>query len=146
MVHHAVESVRHDAELKELILTESCDAELYVMADPVMIETAIRNVLYNAIKFTPRGGSVTVVVEKEMSSVHIRISDTGIGMSEETIGRLFRPDVKLKSVGTEGEPGTGLGLILCKEYVEKNKGSITVKSVKDSGSTISIHLPLASSG
>ena len=105
-----------------------------------MISTVIRNLLTNAVKFTPENGKITISCIKNKKYIELIISDTGIGMSNEEVDKLFRIDKSFSKSGTNGEAGTGLGLILCKEFIEKNNGKIQVKSEVDRGSTF--HLTL----
>jgi signal transduction histidine kinase len=97
--------------------------------------------LTNAIKFTPLEGRVNVKAEKRNGSVTVSVSDTGVGMSEDKMQKLFRIDTKITSIGTNNEKGSGLGLILCKEFVERHKGRIVIESEQGNGSTFSIMLP-----
>jgi PAS domain S-box-containing protein len=110
--------------------------ELEILADSHMFETVIRNLVSNAIKFTPVGGKVTV--EANLNDNHlaeIKIRDSGIGMTPELISKLFQLNEKTSRPGTEGEPSTGLGLLLCKEFIEKHNGKIWVESEVGKGST-----------
>jgi signal transduction histidine kinase len=107
-----------------------------------MISTVLRNLLNNAVKFTRRGGDVLVNTKIENEDVVISVKDTGIGISEETIKKLFRIDSKNSMPGTENEQGTGLGLKLCKEFVEKLGGKIWVESVENEGSEFNFSIPL----
>jgi signal transduction histidine kinase len=97
----------------------------------------------NAVKFTERDRKVEVRVETREHDVEVSIVDEGIGISKENLGKLFRIDEKFKSTGTAGEKGTGLGLIICREFVEKNGGAITVQSEEGQGTTFSFTIPLA---
>lgn len=116
----------------------------WVYADPAMTRGILRNLVQNALKFTDSGGSVRASVATENGHCRIAIIDTGVGMSEEVRGNLFRLDVKTTSMpGTRHEPGTGLGLILCKEFAERNGGSIGVNSEPGRGSSFWFTLPLA---
>jgi len=112
-----------------------------VFADTKMTETIIRNLLSNAIKFTPQNGTVLVNSEGDQDNTIIRVIDSGIGITQTTLAKLFRIDVSHSTRGTADEPGTGLGLILCKELVEKQRGKIWVESKKDEGSTFYFTLP-----
>jgi len=100
-----------------------------VNADTNMLQTIIRNLTANAIKFTPQGGRVIIssVIDENNYAV-IAVKDTGIGMTPKMISDLFRIDAKTGRPGTEGEPSSGLGLILCKEFIEKHGGKIWVES------------------
>lgn len=110
-------------------------------ADRNMINTVIRNLLTNAIKFTGSAGTIRVDMLNENGFVHVRVADSGVGISPEEIGKLFRVDVHYTKEGTDGETGTGLGLILCYEYIMKNKGKIWVESKPGKGSTFHFTLP-----
>jgi hypothetical protein len=115
-----------------------------VYADPAMTHTVLRNLSNNALKFTAAGGSVRAKIAQEGERCVVRIMDTGVGMSPELVNNLFRVDVKTRSSrGTANEPGTGLGLVLCKEFIEKNGGSIGVESEPGKGSSFWFSLPLA---
>jgi signal transduction histidine kinase len=101
----------------------------------------IRNLISNALKFTERGGKVTVAATPQGRCVSITVSDTGIGIAPEDIGKLFRIDIKFQQLGTDGEEGTGLGLLLCKELIEKNRGGLHVESAIGTGTTVTFKLP-----
>ncbi len=116
---------------------------LRVTADHKMVETVIRNLVSNALKFTDRGGEVQVKANRSDDFLKIRVIDSGIGMSPEEANRLFDMRQDVSKVGDHEEKGTGIGLILCKELVEKNNGRIWVESQKGIGSTFSISLPIA---
>jgi signal transduction histidine kinase len=109
-----------------------------------MIETVMRNLINNAIKFTPENGSIEISAEQLSDEVKICIRDTGVGITEEDIQNLFRIDSKVKRKGTNDEDGSGLGLILCKEFVDKNKGRIWAKRNDDIGSTFLFTVPAVS--
>ena len=117
--------------------------DIYVYADNNMLSTIIRNLVSNATKFTNKGGQIIVKALKKDNFVEISILDTGIGISEENINKLFRIDVNYKTNGTENEKGTGLGLILCKEFVEENGGSVRVESILGKGSSFIFTIPIA---
>jgi signal transduction histidine kinase/ligand-binding sensor domain-containing protein len=116
--------------------------KLTIVADKNMIRTILRNLITNAVKFTYKNGQVQVNGIIYNNQVEISVSDTGIGMSEETVARLFRIDANLSTRGTENEKGTGLGLLLCKEFAEKHNGKIWVESKEGKGSTFKLLLPL----
>jgi signal transduction histidine kinase len=115
-----------------------------VYADHSMVDTIIRNLIANALKFTPAGGQINVCVEEHEDDIVVSIADTGIGIAEEHVSKLFRIDAKHTTFGTEGEQGTGLGLSLCQELVTRNGGRIWVESVVDAGSTFYFTLPRGS--
>jgi signal transduction histidine kinase len=107
-----------------------------------MINTVMRNLLSNAVKFTRRGGKIFVTTESDNDYVIISVKDTGIGISDEIIKKLFRLDSKNSMPGTENEQGTGLGLKLSKEFVEKLGGNIWVESTENEGSEFKFSIPL----
>lgn len=110
-------------------------------ADCNMVSTVLRNILSNAVKFTPVGGEINIEAGINANFVVVKISDTGIGMSEQEIKNLFFLNKTLSAKGTEGEVGSGLGLILCQEFVKKNRGAIDIQSKPGVGSTFIISLP-----
>lgn len=115
--------------------------ELHVFADRNMLHTVLRNLISNAIKFTPTGGQISIGARKYSTNMTtIALTDTGIGMSEEVRRRLF-DNSGFTTYGTSGEKGTGLGLGLCKDFIELNNGQIRVQSVLGKGSTFLIYLP-----
>jgi signal transduction histidine kinase len=130
------------ADNKEITIKVENKDQIYVKADPDMVQTIVRNILSNAIKFTHRGGLVrieTVVARNNMALV--KIIDNGVGMEKSKLKKLFDITSKHHTNGTEDEKSTGLGLILVKDFVEKNKGTLTVESEKDKGTTVSFTLP-----
>lgn len=115
---------------------------MLVFADVHMFETIVRNLVSNAIKFTMPGGKVVVSAgHTDNQDTKISITDTGIGMSAELTNRLFHLSEKTSRPGTEGEPSTGLGLLLCKEFIEKHGGRIHVVSEIGKGSTFTLTFP-----
>jgi two-component system sensor histidine kinase/response regulator len=129
------------AEQKTLTLSHLVQADIMVYADAQMVQTVIRNLLSNAIKFTEPGGTIQISAKPYAQTVELVVSDTGIGMSQDVMDALFRIDVKSSRPGTAGEKGTGLGLILCQEFVKKNGGTIRVESQSGHGSRFIICLP-----
>ena len=118
----------------KLILDLADDQKVW--ADEAMLNSILRNLLSNAVKFTSRGGEVIVSAKKtENNIVEIAISDTGMGISHDLLSKLFKIEEKVGQEGTEGEESTGLGLLLCKEFVEKHGGKIWVDSEEGNGST-----------
>ncbi|RKZ50646.1 MAG: hybrid sensor histidine kinase/response regulator [Candidatus Parabeggiatoa sp. nov. 3] len=130
------------AKNKHINIFSSIEETSLVFADENMLDTVLRNLLANAIKFTPENGQVEISAKQAQENlVEISISDTGVGIKPENIHKLFRSDVSYTTFGTHKEKGTGLGLILCKEFVEKNGGTIGVKSQEGKGSRFYIRLP-----
>jgi len=130
-----------NATRKRITFINQVPKETVAYADKHMIDTVIRNLISNALKFTYPGGIVSISAQQDEESVKLSVSDTGTGICEEDIPRLFRFDEKFSNVGTAGEEGTGLGLILCKDLVEKNGGRVLVKSEVGQGTVFTICLP-----
>lgn len=127
---------------KKIKLINRVPSKVIAFADNYMINTVFRNLIANAIKFTNANGSITISAEKQENFVNVRIQDTGIGIAEEDIEKLFKIDEHYSTTGTENEKGTGLGLILCKEFIEKHNGTIRVESKLNSGTSFIFTLPL----
>jgi signal transduction histidine kinase len=143
IINMNIELVRAVSEKKQISVSSNLIDDTFVFADEDMITTVIRNLLTNALKFTNKCGNVEILVKSNNLTVDTIISDNGIGMDDDTISRLFRLDMSQSQPGTENETGTGLGLILCKEFIEKNGGTINVQSKPDEGSKFSFSLPKA---
>ena len=132
------------ANASEKNISLLCENEdLRILADRNMISLVVRNLVSNALKFTRAGGTVQVQTGKSGEFAWVKVKDTGVGIPEEDLGKLFRVDSYFTSRGTGKEEGTGLGLLLCKECVEKNGGNISVESEPGKGSTFSFSVPLA---
>jgi two-component system sensor histidine kinase/response regulator len=129
------------AEQKQIKIQNTLVGEILVYADYSMLDDIIRNLLSNAVKFTYPGGSVAVSIQQDEQFVTLAVSDTGIGIEPENMVKLFRIDTKYTRKGTAREQGTGLGLILCKEFIEKHGGKIWVASEAGKGSIFKITLP-----
>ncbi|HJX71474.1 MAG TPA: hybrid sensor histidine kinase/response regulator [Bacteroidales bacterium] len=129
------------ANNKDIKIINEVEKNAEAFADQNMITTVIRNLLTNALKYTTKGGMVKISSEVQNDMVTIRVSDTGVGIQEENLKKLFRIDTNFSTPGTEDEAGTGLGLILCREFIQKNNGKIDVKSTFGLGSEFSFTLP-----
>jgi signal transduction histidine kinase len=147
-IHNLREIIEHNSELlssniykKKLQLKINCPAELNINCDDHLFSTVIRNLLSNAIKYTPAGGLITVTAQEINNKVIIKVTDNGVGMSEERMNELFKIESNHSTRGTEDEAGTGLGLVLCKEIIDKHSGSITVISDEGRGTTFTVHVP-----
>lgn len=134
---------RHHADAKNIYIQQQVPDQLTAFADKNMIQTVVRNLLTNAIKFTNPQGQITITAAIITDQIRLTISDNGIGMPPKTMDALFNIHEKSSAPGTENEPGTGLGLILCKEFIEKHGGSIEVESEPGLGSHFSFSLPIA---
>ncbi len=126
---------------KSIVITNDTHSMIPLYADKAMINTILRNLVSNAIKFTQPGGRINIICEAHQNKVNISIKDTGIGMSESSIGKLFRIDTNHSTPGTINETGTGLGLILCKEFIDKHNGEIWVESEPGQGSVFCFSIP-----
>ncbi len=131
------------SDSKKIILENKIPDNVIIYADKYMIETVVRNLVSNAIKFTRTNGQVSINADTYNEFAIVSVEDSGIGISKEDMEKLFRIDVQYKHDGTASEKGTGLGLILCKEFVEKNGGSISVESKLNAGSKFIFTVPLA---
>lgn len=130
------------ASKKTISISYDIASDMKAFADMHMFETIMRNLLFNAIKFTPEGGAVSIRGESGPGGgTKISISDNGIGIPDEILSKLFLLDKATSRKGTTGEPSTGLGLIICKEFVERHGGEISVDSVEGEGSTFTFTLP-----
>lgn len=143
VISKSVESLSEIASLKNQKIQLQVPEDLFVKVDLTMLESTLRNLLSNAIKFSFRGGQILITARLTQNNfVETSITDNGIGISSDLISKLFRIDRQTGRNGTEGEPSTGLGLLLCKEFVEKNGGNIRVESIEGKGSTFSFTLPV----
>ncbi len=131
------------ADQKSIILTKNLPTQTIVFADKNMISTVLRNLISNAIKFTHPGGKIILSAKEDHNTITISVQDTGIGIPSDSIAKIFRIDNAYTTSGTQNEKGTGLGLILCKEFIEKHAGKIEVESISGLGSTFSFSLSKA---
>jgi signal transduction histidine kinase len=143
---NAVETVfklyKPNAELKEIYLKVHVDKDIIVYCDYNCLVTVLRNLISNALKFTPQNGVIEISAEKGNENVAVCIKDSGVGIPDKILENIFKIDFKYTSRGTANEKGTGLGLILCKELVEKNGGEIWVNSKCNEGCSFFFTLPL----
>ena len=129
LMEESLQSFFEMANKKEIEVKKMIPDDLIIYSDPNMLESIVRNLASNAVKFTPKGGKIEIIAKvKSGNFIEIAVSDNGIGMNKEMIEKLFHFDDKTNRKGTEGEPSTGLGLIICKDLVEKNGGKIWVES------------------
>ncbi len=126
---------------KSITIKNILPHKAFVFADNAMISTILRNLISNAIKFTMPGGNIIVSAIEKQNEIIFSVSDTGVGISKSSIKKLFLIDQSYSTTGTNKETGTGLGLILCKEFVEKHNGKIWVESEEKKGSTFYFTLP-----
>lgn len=144
-VHHTIDSaVRLHSEFaagKKITIAVDIPDNIQVFADENMLMTIMRNLISNAIKFTPKGGSVSINSKEEHDFIRINVIDTGVGIPHTLMDKIFDMDKEITTRGTEEESGSGLGLLLCKEFVDKNKGQIYADSEPGNGTTFTIKLP-----
>lgn len=140
----AIEQVVSYANKKNIRISNEIKENCFVLADKKMMITVLRNLLSNSVKFTEAGGHIMLDAQKSDKWVNLTISDTGVGMSREQVKTLFLFDTKVVSRGTAGEIGSGLGLQICKDFIEKNHGQISVQSKIKEGSVFTISLPFPS--
>ena len=134
--------LRYNAEAKNIEIRADVEPDIFIYADKNMIKTVVRNFVTNAVKFTKKGGKISINAEKSGGSFSFYVKDTGIGIKKKDISKLFVIDKHFVTNGTENEKGTGLGLLLCKEFVEKHDGNVFVESVSKKGSTFGFTIPL----
>lgn len=136
IVDESMVMVLEQARQKEVILTSTVPDDIEVYADTNMLQTTIRNLASNAVKYTPKGGMVHLQAKvTDNKSVEISIEDSGIGMSETLIKNLFQINGQTNRKGTNGEPSTGLGLIICRNFVRRHGGELSIESEEGAGST-----------
>lgn len=148
LLAHNIVGVSPLVSSKKIVLIADFPNNLSVYADKKMISTITRNLLSNAIKFTPKGGAITIsskeIILNNKKKIETTITDTGIGMSEEKVSKLFKIEHNYRSAGTDKEAGTGLGLVLCNEFIQKNNGTIKVISKENVGSSFIFTLEASS--
>lgn len=142
VVSDEMAGLKLNADQKDISLLNEIEEDILLTADEKMLRTVVRNLISNALKFTPKGGLVRVNARLEQDHVEVTFTDSGVGMNTETLEKLFKIESSFSTRGTENERGTGLGLLLCKEFVEKHGGKIGGFSEKGKGSTFKFTIPL----
>lgn len=144
LIENTISKLYQSAKLKQIEISVDTQKKLNVLSDANMLQTVIRNIISNAIKFTPRGGSINVAsFISAKGEVVLKITDTGVGIEPDKLNKLFDISNKSYSQGTENEKSSGLGLILVKDFVERNKGSIYIESEPEKGTSVIVSLPSA---
>lgn len=144
-VEHNIDSVKTMAGRKEIRIINNVKDDLIILADKNMIGSVIGNLLTNAVKFTGKNGEIKISAKETPNKmVEISVSDTGIGMPKDIYENLFNLTEKVGRLGTDGEESTGLGLLLCKDFIERHKGKIYVESIEGKGSKFTFTMPLYS--
>lgn len=141
VIDETISLAETQAKRKHISIVFECDLECIVTGDQQMIQTIIRNLISNSVKFTPEGGIVRIEVQTTDTASQVSVIDSGVGIARKELAKLFRIESKYSTSGTANEKGTGLGLILCKEFVEKHQGKIWAESTVGKGSTFSFTIP-----
>ncbi len=141
LINESITSLKNFAQAKNIKIITTVPNETYVYADIEMTKTVIRNLLTNAIKFSYTDGYIKITSEETPDKIKISVTDKGVGIPKRVMENLFKIDKSTSSKGTMGEKGTGIGLILCKEFLDKNNGEIIVSSTEKEGSTFMVILP-----
>jgi signal transduction histidine kinase len=142
-VQESVAQVALQAAGKKIVIRNAVAPEATAYVDEQMCAAVLRNLLQNAVKFTHPSGSVVIEARQAGASVALSVSDTGVGMSPAVVSQLFSLGTQFTSRGTANESGSGLGLVLCRELVEKNKSTLSVTSEPGQGTTFTLTLPSA---
>jgi len=142
LLDETVNLLKESASLKGINLINTLPDDIEIVGDKEMLSVVFRNIISNAIKFTKTGGTIRIEAVQNESELTIQVIDSGIGMTPKMIEDIFKIDKSSGRKGTNGEPSTGLGLLLCKEFIEKHDGSIAVTSEVNIGSVFTISLPL----
>jgi two-component system sensor histidine kinase/response regulator len=142
LVQSNIDLMKMTADKKNIKLINNFDKSITIFADMNMINTVLRNLISNAIKFTPFDGSITIDYDMDDESIKVKVRDTGVGISPENIEKIFKIDSTHTTAGTQNESGTGLGLILCREFIEKHGGEMNVESEINKGSEFYFTLPI----
>lgn len=141
IVDNSIDLLLNEAKNKSIAINNNINGQISIYADKEMMGVVIRNLLSNAIKFSHQGNQVTVEANQDNKEIILSVSDNGIGMDETLISNLFRLDKNTRRKGTAKEPSSGLGLILCKEFIERQGGRIWVESVEGKGTSVYISIP-----
>jgi signal transduction histidine kinase len=142
LVHDNLNLFTASTREKEIQIIDSVDPELVVFSDRNMTNTVIRNLLSNALKYSDGGSTIEIKSQIKGKMAYFTVKDQGVGMSSEQIGNLWNVNTIHTTYGTRDEKGSGLGLLLCKEFIEKQGGYISVRSEKGKGSEFIFCLPL----
>lgn len=142
IAENVIRNLHPTATIKNISVSCNGNSDIEVFADTNMLTTVLRNLVTNSIKFTKPGGSVVISANTNEGNTEIKVLDTGIGMDKDTIDMLFKIESNLTTYGTANEKGTGLGLVICKEFIEMHRGKITVTSEPGKGSSFCFTLPI----
>ena len=143
IVNESLSMLIESARAKSITIETNVPSDLKVYADRYYLLSILRNLISNAIKFTPKGGTIAITAFGSENQVEVIVQDSGIGMSPELLSNIFKIDAHISRKGTEGEASSGLGLILCKSFIEKHNGSIWVESEVGAGTTFHFKIPVS---
>ncbi len=143
LIDNTCRLLQPQAGKKNITIDHQTHADLTIHADRNMMQSVFHNLIGNAIKFSHEGGKITIRTREENNQAMIEVEDTGVGIPQENLEKLFKDRGQLTTRGTADEKGSGLGLLLVKDFVQKNNGRIDVESVVDQGTTFTLTLPLA---
>jgi len=141
IINDNIELFKNSALQKEVLIETDIKPDLNIYADYNMINTVVRNLLSNAIKYTSKAGNIRISVLQNTEETEFSIKDSGVGIREDDIDKIFRLDVQFTTPGTANESGSGLGLMLCREFIEKHNGKIWVESKLNKGTTFKFVIP-----
>ena len=141
IVEQNIKLQNQKAEMKRVTIENIVPAKANILADRYMLDTILRNLISNAIKYTPEKGKIQIAYANTKKWTRLSIIDNGVGMTEDQLKSLFRIDSNMSTPGTNNEQGTGLGLIICKEFVSKHKGEIWAESNSKGGTIFNINFP-----
>lgn len=144
LISDQAELLEYSAMQKKIRIIKEFPDQIFINADQEMIKTILRNLILNAIKFTYPNGFIYIIVKQSVSDTTVSVCDNGVGITKEVMAKLFRIEESISTKGTTEETGTGLGLILCKEFVERHGGKIWVESEPGSGSKFHFTIPFNS--
>lgn len=144
LIAEAADLLNESAQQKSIRICRNLPESIPVFADKAMISTVLRNLMSNGIKFSHPGGKITISTEQKEDKLLISFTDNGVGMKKVVLDKLFHIEESCSTVGTISEKGTGLGLLLCKEFIEQHNGEIWVESEERQGSVFTFSLPLVS--
>ncbi|MCK5171361.1 MAG: HAMP domain-containing histidine kinase, partial [Bacteroidales bacterium] len=144
LVNEVISNLQINADEKQIIINSDLPVNLNSNIDKLMISTVLRNLISNAIKFTSKGGAINIIVKQDNQFHKVTIKDTGIGFNEKTAKKIFDESSFYTTSGTNNEAGSGLGLLLTKEFIEKNGGRIWAESVLAEGASFYFTIPVAS--
>jgi signal transduction histidine kinase len=141
IVDKTINLLKGVADQKKINIRFASNEPVEVIADENMLSSIFRNLISNALKFTPSEGSITVSTYEKDGVAHCTVEDNGVGMTNEKVEKLFKPGISISTSGTEGEVGNGLGLLLTKQFIEKNCGTVRVSSIVGKGTKFSFTIP-----